>query len=568
MNHRTTERPNHRTLSRPEGGAVDPITLEIMKGAFKAITDEMGIALQKASYSPNIKTRMDHTCSIFDGTRQLLAQTAHQIGHLGAMPFIIKSVLNEHPPETWRPGDGVLVNDPYRGGTHIPDIILVSPVFHGDRLWGFVASLAHHSDVGGMAPGSMAGTAHEIFQEGLRIPSIHLLREGKIQEEMLKFILANVRTPEERKGDLAAQIAANNLGIRRLQELLRRYGPDRLQEIGTEILDYTERRMRAAIATIPDGVFRGEDFMDDSGNSDKPIRLAATITVRGDGLTIDFTGTDPQVHGPTNASFYMTMSLVMYTLRCLTDPDIPQNEGCYRPVNLVIPEGACLNCTFPTAVAAGWEIARRTIDVLCRAFLPAIPAKVPAGSCGAMNQVSFGGMNPVTGEPFAYYETHGGGFGARRTKDGMDGVHSVSNTLNTPIEELELFYPLTVERYGLRENSEGAGRLRGGLGLMRELTFHSDVTLSIIADRAKFKPWGIDGGHDAEGQRYAVVGPEGERRLGTKVMTRLKAGETLRIWTAGGGGCGEPHQRDRALVKRDVADGKVSLERARTIYGL
>lgn len=548
------------------GGPVDPITLEIMKGAFKAITDEMGIALQKASYSPNIKTRMDHTCSLFDGTRQLLAQTAHQIGHLGAMPFIIKSVLKEHPPETWRPGDGVLVNDPYRGGTHIPDIILVSPVFHGGRLWGFVASLAHHSDVGGMAPGSMAGTAHEIFQEGLRIPSIHLLREGKVQEEMLKFILANVRTPEERKGDLAAQIAANNLGIRRLQELLGRHGPERLQEIATEILDYTERRMRSAIGQIPDGVFRGEDFMDDSGNSDRPIRLAATLTKRGEDLIIDFTGTDPQVHGPTNASFYMTLSLVMYTLRCLTDPDIPQNEGCYRPVKLIIPQGACLNCTFPTAVAAGWEIARRTIDVLCRALLPAIPHKVPAGSNGAMNQVSFGGMNPGTGEPFAYYETHGGGFGARRTKDGMDGVHSVSNTLNTPVEELELFYPLTVERYLLREDSEGAGRLRGGLGLIRELTFHTDVTLSIIADRGKFRPWGIEGGLDAEPQRYAVVGPEGERRLGTKVMTRLKAGETLRIWTAGGGGFGPAGERERALVERDVADGKVSPQRARTIY--
>lgn len=545
---------------------LDPVTLEILKGQFRAITDEMGVALQKASYSPNIKTRKDHTCSLFDARLEMVAQTAHQIGHLGAFPYIIKTTMREHRVEDLRPGDQIVVNDPYRGGTHIPDIIMIAPIFVDGRLWGYVANLAHHTDVGGMTPGSMPGNATEIFQEGLRIPSVKLFRAGELQHDLLKLILANVRMPEERKGDLAAQVAANNLGARRVQQLAARYGFDTLSAYAAELIAYAERRMRAELARIPDGEYVGVDYLDNDGVEERPIRIAVRIAKRGDELTLDFSESDAQRRGPTNCTYYQCMSLVMYTLRCLTDPDIPQNEGIYKPVRLVVPEGRALNAQFPAAVAAGWEISRRTIDAICRALQPAIADRVPAGSNGAMNQFSFGGQR-LDGSYYAYYETHGGGFGARPTKDGMDGVHSVSNTMNTPIEELELFYPLVVRRYALRVGSEGAGRYRGGLGLTRELEFLSDATLSVISDRELHRPWGVAGGEDAAGSDFRVVSRGVERRLGTKAVTRILAGDRVLINTAGGGGFGSPRQRDRAAVARDVADGKVTPERARAVYG-
>ncbi|MBI2321400.1 MAG: hydantoinase B/oxoprolinase family protein [Chloroflexi bacterium] len=518
---------------------LDPVSLEVLKGQLRAITDEMGVALQRASYSPNIKTRKDHTCSLFDARLEMVAQTAHQIGHLGAFPYIMKTTMREHRVEDLRPGDQIIVNDPYRGGTHIPDIIMLAPVFVGERLWGYVANLAHHTDVGGMTPGSMPGNATEIFQEGLRIPSVKLFRGGALQHDLLKLILANVRTPEERKGDLAAQVAANNLGARRVQQLVARYGFDTLAAYAAELIAYAERRMRAELARIPDGEYAGVDYLDDDGVDERPIK---------------------------NCTYYQTMSLVMYTLRCLTDPDIPQNEGIYKPVRLVVPSGRALNAQFPAAVAAGWEISRRTIDALCRALQAAIPDRVPAGSNGAMNQFSFGGRR-LDGSHYAYYETHGGGFGARPTKDGMDGVHSVSNTMNTPIEELELFYPLVVRRYALRVGSEGAGRYRGGLGLARELEFLTDATLSVISDREVHRPWGIAGGEEAAGSDFRVVSASAERRLGTKAVARITAGERVLINTAGGGGFGRPRERDREALARDVADGKVAAERARAVYG-
>ncbi|HJP13550.1 MAG TPA: hydantoinase B/oxoprolinase family protein, partial [Nitrospinota bacterium] len=317
---------------------ISPAMIEIIKNSLVAITDEMGVSLKKSSYSPNIKTREDHTCSLFNLKLEMLSQTAHQIGHLGAFPFIIKKTMEEHDIDSLEPGDGILVNDPYRGGTHLPDIILISPLFYKDRLWGFVGNLAHHSDVGGMSPGSMSGTATEIFQEGIRIPSVMYMRKGKVVPDIQKMILANVRTPEERKGDLAAQIAANNTAILRVNELIGHYGFDDFNRYCDALVEYCERRMRAEIRKIPDGVYDGEDFMDDDGSTDEPIRLKCKLTKKDDEITFDFEGTSEQRLGPCNATFYMTMSLVMYTMRCITDPDIPQNEGCYRPLHLKIPK--------------------------------------------------------------------------------------------------------------------------------------------------------------------------------------------------------------------------------------
>ena len=543
-----------------------PALVEIVKSSLTAITDEMGLALKKSSYSPNIKTREDHTCSIFNSRFEMLAQTAHQIGHLGAFPFIIKEAMKEHRLEDLEPGDTIVLNDPYRGGTHLPDIILISPIFHARRLFGFAANLAHHSDVGGMAPGSMSGTATEIFQEGLRIPNVMYARRGAIVSDVQKMILANVRTPNERRGDLAAQLAANHTGIKRVRELIDRYGFDEFEELCDTLIVYCERRMRAELRRIPDGEYAAEDYMDDDGVSDEPIRLALRIVKRDDEITFDFTGTDAQRQGPCNSTYYMSMSLVMYTLRCLTDPDIPQNEGCYRPVHLVAPSGCALNAVFPAACAAGWEISRRGIDVVCRALEPVLPERVPAGSNGAMNQFSFGGPT-LDGRRYAYYETTGGGFGARFDKDGMDGVHSVANTKNTPIEEMELFYPVRFRRYGLRPDSEGAGRFRGGIGLIRELTFLTDVTVGVISDRVKFRPWGIDGGGEGSGNRFWIESAAGIRSLRSKDLQRVAAGETLCIHTSGGGGYGDRTRREADALQQDVADGKISEARARSAYG-
>ena len=545
----------------------DPVKLEILKNSFIGITEEMGIALKKASYSPNIKTREDHTCSIFNNKMDMIAQTAHQIGHLGVFPSILKQAMKEHPVEGLKPGDMIVLNDPYRGGAHLPDIIVITPVFFESRLWGFVANLAHHSDVGGIAPGSVPGNTTEIFQEGIRIPSVMLFNEGVLQEDVFKMILANVRTPEERKGDLNAQIAANNLGIRRALGLIDKYGFDELLFYANESINYAERRMRAEIEKLLDGVYEGIDYMDDDGITDDPVKIAMAIRKKGSNIEFDLSETSPQRRGPTNCTFYMALSLIMYTMRCLTDPDIRQSEGCYRPVKTIIPEGKALNCKFPAAVAGGWEIGRRGIDAVCRALLQAMPERVPAGSNGAMNQITFGGEYPDSERRFAYYETNGGGFGARPDKDGMDGVHSVSNTKNTPIEELELNYPIFMRRYALRENSEGAGKYRGGLGINREFEFLTDVSFATVSDRQKFRPWGIDGGGEALGTEYSLISGKEKKPVRTKSMGSAKKGDVLSIRTAGGGGYGDPKDRSRESVKKDIEDGKISLERAKKVYG-
>jgi len=545
----------------------DPISpmIEIIKNSLTAITDEMGATLKKSSYSPNIKTREDHTCSLFNDRLEMLAQTAHQIGHLGAFPFIVKETMKEHDVNRLEPGDTIILNDPYRGGTHLPDIILISPIFFNHRPWGFVGNLAHHSDVGGMSPGSMSGTATEIFQEGIRIPSVMYMRKGKVVPDIQKMILANVRTPEERKGDLAAQIAANNIGIRRVHELINRYGLLKLNQFCDSLIEYCERRMCLEIRKIPDGMYEAEDFMDDDGTTDKPIRVKLCINKRGEDITFDFTGTDEQRLGPCNADYYQTMSLVMYTLRCITDPDIPQNEGCYRPIRLIVPKGTALNRRFPAASAAGWEITRRVIDVFCRALKDVMRESVPAGSNGALNQFSFGGPMAERGH-YAVYETMGGGFGARYNKDGMDGVHSVSNTKNTPVEEMELSYPVFYRRYSLWPDSEGAGKYRGGIGMMREITFLTDVTVTSITDRVKFKPWGIGKGEDGSGSEFLIDSPDSSRQMKSKDLQRLSAGDTLCMHTTGGGGYGDSKERNSELVRLDVADEKISPMRAHEKY--
>ena len=548
---------------------VDPITLEVLRNALAGVAEEMNANLVRTGYSPNIKERRDCSAALFDPRGRMIAQAESIPVHLGAMPFSVAAAL-EHFEEL-KPGDTVILNDPFAGGAHLPDITFITPIFHRARLVGIAANRAHHADIGGKAPGSLAGDATEIYQEGLRIPPLLLWRAGELDEAVLKLILANTRTPEERLGDLRAQRAANETGLRRFLELVERYGMELLRAAIEELLDYSERRMRAELAAIPDGRYEYEDYLDDDGLGEGPIRLHVQVEVRGDEIMIDFSGSAPQVEGPVNAVYAVTASAVYYTIRALTDPDIPPNEGCYRPIVIVAPEGTVVNASPPAAVVGGnLETSQRIVDVLLGALAQALPERAIGACQGTMNNLSLGGIDPRTGRAYAFYETIGGGLGARADKDGIDGVHShMTNTLNTPIEALEIAYPLRVERYELRRDSGGAGRRRGGLGIRREIrVLGHRARLSLLADRRRTRPYGVRGGLPGEpGADALIIGGE-ERPLPGKGTVVVEPGTVVRVETPGGGGYGDPQERERELVLKDYREGRISAEHARRYYGL
>lgn len=548
---------------------VDPITLEVLRNALAGVAEEMNANLVRTGYSPNIKERRDCSAALFDPRGRMIAQAESIPVHLGAMPFSVAAAL-EHFEEL-KPGDTVILNDPFAGGAHLPDITFITPIFHRARLVGIAANRAHHADIGGKAPGSLAGDATEIYQEGLRIPPLLLRRAGELDEAVLKLILANTRTPEERLGDLRAQRAANETGLRRFLELVERYGMELLRAAIEELLDYSERRMRAELAAIPDGRYEYEDYLDDDGLGEGPIRLHVQVEVRGDEIMIDFSGSAPQVEGPVNAVYAVTASAVYYTIRALTDPDIPPNEGCYRPIVIVAPEGTVVNASPPAAVVGGnLETSQRIVDVLLGALAQALPERAIGACQWTMNNLSLGGIDPRTGRAYAFYETIGGGLGARADKDGIDGVHShMTNTLNTPIEALEIAYPLRVERYELRRDSGGAGRRRGGLGIRREIrVLGHRARLSLLADRRCTRPYGVRGGLPGEsGADALIIGGE-ERPLPGKGTVVVEPGTVVRVETPGGGGYGDPQERERELVLKDYREGRISAEHARRYYGL
>ncbi len=470
---------------------IDPITLEVLKNAVIGAAEEMNAALIRTAYSPNIKERRDCSCDLFDAQGQMIAQAENIPVHLGAMPFSVKAALEQF--KEFAPGDVIVLNDPFAGGAHLPDITFVTPIFIERELIGFAANRAHHADVGGMRPGSIAGDATEIYQEGLRIPPVKLWRAGQLDRDLWSMILANVRTPHEREGDLRAQYAANEIGRQRMIEITQRYTISAMRSFFEEILDYAERRMRAAIAQIKRGRYEAEDFLDDDGIRDQPVAVRVTVKVEPEKIAVDFTGSAPQVQGPLNAVFAVTASATYYTLRCLTDPEIPPNAGCYRPIEIRAPEGTIVNAKLPAAVDGGnLETSQRIVDVLLKALAPAVLEKAIAACQGTMNSVTLGGINPRTGEPFTFYETLAGGFGARADKNGIDAIHShMTNTLNTPVEVLEVLYPVRVERYEIREGSGGAGKFRGGNGLIREIRALAPLSFSLLADRRKISPYGL-----------------------------------------------------------------------------
>ena len=505
---------------------------------FASVADEMGVVLRRTGFSPNIKERLDFSCAVFDARAEMVAQAAHIPVHLGSMPMSVKSAIES---VELGPGDVAVLNDPFRGGTHLPDVTMVAPVFlGGERPSFYVASRAHHADVGGYMAGSMA-LSTSIFQEGLIIPPVKLVKGGKMERGVLSLFLANVRTPEEREGDISAQLAACETGIRRLSEMRSRYGLAELSEFATALQDYSEALMRRCISRIPDGAYSFEDFMDDDGVGGEALPIRVTVTIAGDRAVVDFADTAPQAKGCVNAVLAITVSCVFYVFRCLAGEDMPPNGGCMRPIEALAPRGSLVNALSPAAVAGGnVETSQRIVDVLLGALAKAIPDKIPAASCGSMNNVSIGGYDCVRRRPFAYYETLAGGMGARPDKDGLDAVHThMTNTMNTPIEVIESAYPLKVICYNVRGGSGGRGRRRGGDGLIREYEMLCEADLSILSERRSIAPYGLAGGEDGTPGENSIRRSGSRESLPAKVNMTLEKGDIVRIATPGGGGYGK-----------------------------
>jgi len=547
---------------------VDPIKFEVIRNALVEATEEMAIALRRSAYSTNIKTRADFSCAFFDRNLQLVAQASGQPVHLGSLFVSVPTVINNYGPERLAPGDAILANDPYQGGVHLNDITLISPVHYNDTMFGYVANLAHHVDVGGGAPASI-GAFQEVFQEGIIIPGVKLVQGGQIVDDVFRLVLAQIRSRRETAGDFRAQIAANNTGVRRLSRLLNQLGPETVTFYIDELLAYTHRRAQAEVANLPHGEFTAEGYVDNDGFTDEPVHLAAKVLVNNDGILFDMTGSDPQRRAPVNSTYAQTFAACAYVLKSLVDPDIPVNAGFYRMVQMIAPKGTVTNCTPPAPVVGGWETQTRLVDVILKALAAAVPERVPAGTKAMMCQVGFGGTDPRTGELYAFYEAIAGGYGGRATRDGEDAVQAHGqNTENAPIEEIELNYPVRISRYELVENSEGAGQYRGGLGLRRDYLFPDPASFTILADRDRWGPWGLFGGQPGRKAGY-ILNPDGDAiELGSKTTVQLKPGDVVSYRTCGGGGYGPPQARQPQQVLQDVRTGKVSAERARQIYGV
>jgi N-methylhydantoinase B len=522
----------------------DPIELEIFKNIFHSVAEEMGAALRRTAFSPNIKERRDYSCALFDGRGEVVAMGDHMPVHLGSMPMSVRALLDSFP---LAPGDVGILNDPFRGGTHLPDITLVTPFYFsgkGRRPDFYLASRAHHADVGGTFPGSM-GLCREIYQEGVRIPPMKIMRGGVLESEVLALLLNNVRTPREREGDLGAQIAAGHTGVERLGEICSRYGVARVKRAARALLDYSELMMAMFLDQVPRGSYQAEDFLDNDGIGERAVKIAVRVDFRGGRkrpgprVIVNFTGSHPQVEGSINAVEAITYSACFYVFRCLLADNVPATAGMMRPIRVIAPGGTVVNARSPAAVAGGnVETSQRIVDVLLRALAKAIPERIPAAAAGTMHNLTIGGTDPRTREPFAYYETIAGGMGARPTKAGVSGVHThMTNSLNTPVEALEYAYPLRVCRYGLRAGSGGRGRHGGGDGIVREIEVRADAEVTLLADRHLRGPYGLWGGADGmPGRAMLVRRDDSIERLPGKFNLRLRKGERIRVETPGGGG--------------------------------
>jgi N-methylhydantoinase B len=565
-----------------DGDDLDPVTLEVVRNGLASVAEEMSANLVRTSYSPNIKERKDASCAVFDADGRMIAQAENIPAHLGAMPHSVRACIDAFDGE-FRPGDTVIHNSPFSGGAHLPDVTFVSPVFVGDELLAFVANRAHHADVGGVRGGSVTSEATSVFAEGLQIPAVRLFEGGEIDRDVLAIVLENVRTPDEREGDLRAQQAANETGRRRIAELADDHGRATLETAFDRVLDYSERRMREELRALPDGTCSRTDHLDDDGTGVEDVAIATSVEVDGDAVRVDFSGSSEQVPGPVNAPIAVTTSATYYALRALTDPEIPPNAGCYRPITIDAPAGTVVNAEKPAAVVGGnLETSQRVVDVVLGAMAATGVEPIAAGANGSMNNVTFGGRDPETGDPYTFYETIGGGYGGRPGKDGVDGIHAhMTNTRNTPVEAIELAYPLRVERYGLRPDTAGAGRRRGGLGIRRDVrAVDHRAAFSLLSERRRHRPYGLAGGEDGDpgadravlggedgdpGADRAVLGGE-DRAIAAKTTVDLEAGDLVSVRTPGGGGYGPPEERDREAIARDLREGRLSEATVREQY--
>ncbi|QNI34742.1 hydantoinase B/oxoprolinase family protein [Alloacidobacterium dinghuense] len=524
---------------------MSPIELSIFQSAMHSIAEEMGAALRRTSFSPNIKERRDYSCAIFDGLGQVIAMGDHMPVHLGSMPMSVRAAVDALSLEC---GDIGILNDPYRGGTHLPDITMVMPVFDEAATEEkvqptfYVATRAHHADVGGQYPGSM-GLCREVYQEGLRIPPVKIVRGGSIDRSVLEILLHNVRTPIEREGDLQAQIGACRVGELRLKEIIKKYRPPMIQHLAQELFDYSECLTRAELSRMPAGEFDAEDFLDDDGHGSGPLRIRVRLTIDpvAAAAKVDFSGTHSQIESSLNAVLAITYSAVFYVFRCLLPAHAPATAGLMRPITLTAPEDTIVNAQLPAPVAGGnVETSQRIVDVLLRALAAVMPCRVPAASSGTMTNLTIGGIDPHHHRPFAYYETTAGGAGARPDRDGIAGVHTnMTNSLNTPIEALEYAYPFRAVRYGYRSGSGGKGRFSGGDGLVRELELLTDAQVTLLADRQRIGPYGLHGGADGTPGRVFIRHEGEEKRIPGKCSIRAVKGDIIRVETPGGGGWGD-----------------------------
>jgi N-methylhydantoinase B len=540
---------------------------EVIRNALAAATEEMAVALRRSAYSTNIKTRADFSCAFFDDRMRPVAQSFSQPVHLGSMVELVPTALRKYGLDRLGVGDAIVTNHPYVGGVHLNDVTVITPVYHGGSLFGYVASLAHHVDVGGGAPASV-GAYREVYQEGIIIPPVKIMHGGDVVEDIFQLILAQIRSKHETAGDFRAQLAANNTGVRRLNALLEKHGVQAVSRYIDELILYAERRARVDISKLPPGVYSAEGFIDNDGFSDDPVRLVATLTVDDDGVLFDLTGSDPQRRAPVNSTYAQTLAACAYVLKCLIDQDIPANDGFYRLVRVVAPLGSVVNCTDPSPVVGGWETQTRLVDVMLKALSEPLPERMPAGTKAMQCHAGFGGIAPTTGEYYCFLETLAGGYGGRLGLDGPDAIQTHGqNTENAPVEETELNYPVRILRYELVEDSDGPGEFRGGLGLRRDYSFDAhETTFSILADRDREGPWGLFGGQPGRRAEYLLNPDTDCVRLSSKTTVELRAGDVISYRTCGGGGYGHAAKRDPTSVLVDVRDGKVSLSRARDIY--
>lgn len=548
--------------------AMDPVTFEVLRNACINVTEEMALTIRRAAYSTNIKTRADFSCAFFDNDLRCIAQSFAQPAHLVAMATIAPAAILEFGVDRLEDGDALLVNDPHRGASHLNDITCISPAYIGSQRLGYLANMAHHVDVGGSSPASL-GINKELFQEGLILPPLRIASRGEVDENVLKLILANLRSPRETNGDLRAQLSANFVGAKRLAEIAERYGPEELARFCDELIAYTARWTAADIAKLPSGSWEAEAFRDDDGFSDEPVRLKARVTI-GDGrIEVDVSGSSPQLASPINCTRAMATCGVAFVARCLVSSGISINSGFLSRLKVTGPDGLCCTAMRPAAVVGGWEMGQKLTELIWLALHPAMPDRVPASGKALIVNLGFGGNDPRRGGFYCYMETVAGGGGARPSKDGPIAVQTnLHNTENAPIEEVEMNYPIRIARYEIIEDSGGAGRFRGGLGIRRDFEFpDADCIFTVLSDGRKFAPWGLAGGGDGACAKF-VLDPEGEARdLPSKITLTVPKGGRVSVRTPGGGGFGVARQRHPQALRDDIRNRYVSESAACRLYG-